>query len=200
MSFIAQSVIHLPHNRRRFVAISAIAISILAAIALANASGQGQSEWVTLHPLAPGATIHSSDIAQVDATLGSSSKGYYPASARIVGNVVTRPIGQSEFIPLNALTQSGVASDYRELPIGIGRNDLPADLSAGDRVDLYSIPKEATQAPQLVATSIHVQSVDSRSKDFGGTVGVLFLLHERDIPNVMNSISTGRIVVVRNAL
>ena len=87
----------------------------------------------------------------------------------------------------------------RQLPLGIARSDLPADLVAGDRVDLYEVPKDANGAPGLVAAGIRVQNVDNKSRDLGGAVTVLFLLHEKDILAIMDSLVTGRIVVVRNA-
>lgn len=191
--FIAQ-------NSRRLIAIAAIALSLLAALGLASASHTSTPIWVAAHQLVPGSVIGPADISRVNANLGSAAKGYYAGSAKLIGNTVTRSVGASEFIPLNALAQAGSASDYRHLPIGIARSDLPADLLPGQRVDLYSIPKDASQAPSIVATGIHVQSVDSKSRDLGGALTVLFLLHEKEIMAVMDALTSGRIVVVRNAL
>jgi len=190
----------IARNNRRIVAIGAIAISLLAAIGLATASQSATPMWVATHPLAPGAVISAADIARIDATLGSSQQNYYRASSRVIGNVVTRSIGLHEFIPLNAIAQVGAISDYRQLPIGIAKSDLPSDLGSGDRVDLYSIPKDPGKEPELVAGNVHIQTVDNKSRDLGGAVTVLFLVHEREIMPIINSLTTGRIVVVRNAL
>lgn len=190
----------LSRNGRRVVAIGAITISLIAAIGLAGASSSSTSVWIARHPLAPGAVLTAADITSLDVTLGSSQKNYYLSTARILGNVVTRPVGTYEFIPLNALAQAGASSDYRQLPIGIAKSDLPADLLAGDRVDLYSVPKDPGKATELVATGIRIQGVDNKSRDLGGAVSVLFLLHEKEIMPIMDSLTTGRIVVVRNAL
>ena len=187
-------------NSRRVIAIAAITISLFAALGLAAASNSSTSIWIASHSLAPGAIIKASDITHIDATLGSSQKNYYGASLKIIGNVVTRPVGAFEFIPLNALAQAGSSSDYRQLPLGVAKSDLPADLAPGDRVDLYTVPKDAGQSPSIVATGIRIQNIDSRSRDLGGAVSVLFLLHEREIMPIIDSLTTGRIVVVRNAL
>jgi hypothetical protein len=144
--------------------------------------------------------ISASDITRIEATLGSSSKKYYSATSRLIGNVVTRPVGANEFIPQIALAQAGAATDMRQLPMGIAKSDLPADLGAGDRVDLYGIPKDAGSAPSIVVSDIRVQSVDNKSRDLGGAVTVLFLLHQRDLLSIMDALSAGRIVVVRHAL
>jgi hypothetical protein len=144
--------------------------------------------------------ISASDITRIEATLGISSKKYYSGSARLIGNVVTRPVGANEFIPQIALAQAGAATDMRQLPMGIAKSDLPADLGAGDRVDLYGIPKDAGSAPSIVVSDIRVQSVDNKSRDLGGAVTVLFLLHQRDLLSIMDALSAGRIVVVRHAL
>jgi hypothetical protein len=194
----------LPHfiaaNSRRLIAIGAIAISLIAALGLATASQSSSQIWAASHLLAPGSLIGPSDIVRIDANLGTSAKNYYSGKAKLIGNTVRRPVGPSEFIPLNAIAQAGSVSDYRQLPLGIGRSDLPSDLAPGERVDLYSIPKDVGSAPSLVATGIHVQSVDSKSRDLGGAVTVLFLLHEKEIAAVIDSLTSGRILVVRNAL
>jgi hypothetical protein len=191
--FIAQ-------NSRRIIAIAAITLSLLAALGLASASQSRTPLWVAAHQLAPGSIIGQADITRVSADLGPAAKGYYAGSATLIGNTVTRSVGAAEFIPLNALAQPGSATDYRHLPLGIARSDLPGDLASGQRVDLYSIPKDPGQAPAIVASGIHVQSVDNKSRDLGGAVTVLFLLHEKEIMAVMDALTTGRIVVVRNAL
>jgi hypothetical protein len=190
----------IAHNSKRIIAISAIAISLLAAVTLAGVSQSSASIWAAAHQLASGTVITAADITRVDATLGRSSKGYYPSSSRLIGNVVTRPIGTLEFIPLNALAQPGSTSDFREMPLGIAKSDLPTDLAPGERVDLYSIPKDAGAQTELVAVDIHIKNVDNRSRDLGGAVSVLFLLHEKEIMAVMDSLTSGRVVVVRHAL
>jgi regulator of RNase E activity RraA len=86
------------------------------------------------------------------------------------------------------------------MPLGIAKSDLPADLAPGERVDLYSIPKDAGAQTELVAVDIHIKNVDNRSRDLGGAVSVLFLLHEKEIMAVMDSLTSGRVVVVRHAL
>jgi regulator of RNase E activity RraA len=52
----------------------------------------------------------------------------------------------------------------------------------------------------MVASGIHIQSVDNKSRDLGGAITVLFLLHEKEIAAVIDSLTSGRILVVRNAL
>ena len=190
----------IDRHGRRIIAIGAIALSLLAAIGLATASQPDTSLWITSHPLAPGSIISAADITRIDATLGSSERNYYLASSHIIGNVVVRPIGPHEFIPLNAIAQAGAATDYRQLPLGIAKSDLPADLVPGDRVDLYSIPKDAGKASEIVARRIHIQGVDNKSRDLGGAVTVLFLLHDGEIAPIIDSLTTGRILVVRYAL
>jgi hypothetical protein len=98
--------------------------------------------------------------------LGRSLKNYYSGISKIIGNVVTRTIGVHEFIPLNAIAQAGSVSDYRQLPLGIAKSDLPVDLWAGDRVDLYMLPRDSGKAPELVASNIRIQSVDNKVSRF----------------------------------
>jgi len=188
------------HNSRRVIAIGAIFLSILGAIGLAAASQSSTPIWVATHQLAPGALIAAGDITQVEATLGSSASNYYRGSRTLIGKVVSRAVSPLEFIPLNALTEVGAASDYRELPLGIAKSDLPVDLASGERVDLYQIPRDPGKLPTKVATDIRIKKVDNKSRDLGGSVSVLFLLHEKEITAIMDSLIASRIVVVRNAL
>jgi hypothetical protein len=190
----------ITRNSRRVWAICAIALSLVAALTLATVTTSTTTIWVTTHQIAPGVVLSTADITKVGASLGGVQSHYYSSTARIIGNVVTRPIGGGEFIPLNALAQAGSVSDYRQLPIGIAKSDLPSDLAPGDRVDLYSVPKDSGGQPTIVATGIRVQGVDNKSRDLGGAVSVLFLLHEREVMPVVDSLISGRIVVVRNAL
>jgi len=194
----------LPHffaqHSRRIIAIGAIALSLIGVIGLTSATQTSVPIWAATHELAPGLVIGASDITRIEATLGSAATKYYSATSRLIGNVVTRPVGANEFIPQIALAQAGAATDMRQLPMGIAKSDLPADLGAGDRVDLYGIPKDVGAAPSIVVADIRVQSVDNKSRDLGGAVTVLFLLHQRDLLSIMDALSAGRIVVVRHAL
>jgi len=194
----------LPHffaqHSRRIFAIGAIALSLIGVIGLTSATHTSVPIWAATHELAPGSVIGASDITRIEATLGSAATKYYSAASRLIGNVVTRPVGANEFIPQIALAQAGAATDMRQLPMGIAKSDLPADLGAGDRVDLYGIPKDVGAAPSIVVADIRVQSVDNKSRDLGGAVTVLFLLHQRDLLSIMDALSAGRIVVVRHAL
>jgi len=190
----------IQRNSRRLFASCAIVISIIAALSLAGISQSSTPVWIASHPLAPGSVLSRSDITHAHASLGPLAKNYYTGDAKIIGNVVTRQIGGGELIPLNAIAQVGTVSDFRQLPIGIARSDLPGDLTAGDRVDLYAIPRDPGKLPELVANNIRIQGVDLKSRDLGGAITVLFLVHEREVMAIVDSLTSGRIVVVRNAL
>ena len=75
----------------------------------------------------------------------------------------------------------------------------------GQRVDIYSLPNEdlitsRTEQTELVLTELSVESIDSKSREMGGAVGIVLKIPERDVLKLLASLNSSRIVVVRSAL
>ena len=91
------------------------------------------------------------------------------------------------------------------MPLEISRNDLPNDLLPGQRVDIYSLPTEnlnaaKTQPTELVLTELSVESIDSKSREMGGAIGIVLKIPEPDVLKLLACLNSSRIVVVRSAL
>ena len=104
-----------------------------------------------------------------------------------------------KLLPLNAIGVSAQASNLRELSLGILNSDLPADLSVGDLVDIYLVPRDPQSQSEKVATKLLVVGVDSRSRNLGGSINVLLSIKEADVLNVTDALTLGRLLVGRNA-
>ncbi len=190
----------IQRNSKRLIGFGLLAVSIIAALVLASAGQSKDRYWVANHTISIGDVIAAQDISLANADLGTAAIRYYPNTSLLVGEVAQRSISQGEWIPKDSLVQRGASQTTRQLPIGIGRSDLPADLGRGDLVDLYWIPKDVKEPSNLIVSGIRVFGVDLKSRDLGGLVNVIFSIEQREILNVTDAIGTGRIVVVRNAL
>lgn len=78
------------------------------------------------------------------------------------------------------------------------------DLSRGSIVDIYALPNEVSQSAgrvdstHLVASEISVVSVDQKSKDLGGSVGVVISLPISEVVLVLGEVPLHRIVLVKH--
>jgi hypothetical protein len=91
------------------------------------------------------------------------------------------------------------------VPLKIARNDLPNDLTSGQSVDIYSLPQNdlnstKSRKTDLISISVVVESIDLKSKDMGGDIGIVLKIPERDVIYLLEAINQSRIVVVRNEI
>ena len=87
----------------------------------------------------------------------------------------------------------------------IARNDLPNDLTSGQSVDIYSLPEndlnlDKARKTELISIGVLVESVDPKSKDMGGDIGIVLKIPENDVIYLLASLNKSRIVVVRNEI
>ncbi|CAB4692600.1 unannotated protein [freshwater metagenome] len=83
----------------------------------------------------------------------------------------------------------------KSVPLRIARNDLPSDLLSGQIVDVYYLPKG-----DLICEGVSVESIDQKSKDMGGEIGIVLKIPEFDVVNLLSALKDSRIVVVRSAI
>ena len=90
------------------------------------------------------------------------------------------------------------------MPLQVSTNDLPADLMAGESVDIYSLPLQSnisqdTFQVSQVEEDIVVESLDSKSQSLGGAIGVVLRLKEDRVITLFAQTARSRIVLVRSA-
>ena len=63
--------------------------------------------------------------------------------------------------------------------------------------DLNSTKSRKTE---LISISVVVESIDLKSKDMGGDIGIVLKIPERDVIYLLEALNQSRIVVVRNEI
>ena len=86
-----------------------------------------------------------------------------------------------------------------------GRNDLPNDLTSGQVVDIYYLPQanlNSTKAArtELISEAVLVESIDQKSKDMGGEIGIVLKIPEFEVMKLLAALNNSRVVVVRSAI
>ena len=87
----------------------------------------------------------------------------------------------------------------------IARSDLPNDLSSGQSVDIYSLPQDdlnsiKSRKTELISIGVAVESIDLKSREMGGDIGIVLKIPERDVIYLLSALNQSRIVVVRNEI
>jgi hypothetical protein len=86
----------------------------------------------------------------------------------------------------------------------VARNDLPNDLSPGQSVDIYYLPmpdlnSQKIRKTELISQGVIVESIDIKSKDMGGDIGIVLKIPEPEVMNLLSTLNNSRILVVRDA-
>jgi len=189
---------------RAFLGAAIIALSFLAAIAISSAANRSVEVWSLKIAQPAGVQISGAALQKVKVYLPDNLARYFSARENIVGRILTAGVGAGELIPRTSVALAGHSLTFRQVPIKIGKVDLPSDLQGNDLVDLYLLPSsssktsDASGGAELVARAIRVISVDNRARDLGGDVGLLCSMDEGNISAFLSAYSRGRIVVVRH--
>ncbi len=194
--------INLQVHSRRYIALGLILISLFAAMTIASESNRTVHIWAAKHALVPGEILTVNDLQVNKVLLPENSSRYLDASAKIESSFVVRAVGSGELIPVAALTRSEQSARLRGVPIAINRNDLPADLSVGESINIYSLPiknqSSAATPVTEIAHGVSVASIDNASKSLGGSIGIVVRLSDADVAALLTADALNRLVAVRN--
>ncbi|MEI8065890.1 MAG: SAF domain-containing protein [Actinomycetes bacterium] len=179
-----------------------IALSLLAAIAISSAANRATWVWSAARDLSAGHTIAATDLKAVKVNLYDSGGKYLSSGSPVLGWHLTRSIQMGELIPGVALSRQGATVTTQSLPLRVSRPDMPIDLAPGQRVDLYALSPTTAQAtfdPLLAFANATIESVDQKSKDLGGDIGIVVAIPKSAMLQVVGAIASARVLVVRNA-
>jgi hypothetical protein len=190
---------------KTYFAIGLLALSLFAAFAITGQANKSVKVWTASKDLAAGDVIKISSTSLVKVFLPVNSSQYLNEKSKIVDLVVTRRILKGELIPNSALSAAYDGESNRSVPLKIERNDLPNDLVSGQSVDIYSLPQEGVNSSkstktELISTDVVVESIDLKSKEMGGEIGIVLKIPERDVIYLLSAINQSRIVVVRSEI
>ncbi len=190
---------------KTYFAIGLLVISLLAAFAITGKANRSVSVWSANGNLASGDLVTSKNIKEIKVFLPTSAARYFSGSSKIINLVTTRGVSNGELIPTSALTKNFRGERIRSVPLKIARNDLPGDLLSGQSVDIYLLPlpdlnSQKNRQTELISEGVDVESIDIKSKDMGGDIGIVLKIPESDVMSLLSTLNNSRIVVVRNAL
>ena len=198
---MAYSQSFIQQHSRKLIGVGIILVALIAASGLAGQADTSVSMWGAKYSLSSGATIKAADLKVVKVSLGDQAPKYFSNKAKLVGNYLTKNLAEGELIPVSAVTKTSSGVTLKQIPLGIGKSDLPSNLHVGDLVDLYSLPtKDPKASTTLVTSKIRVAAIDSQSQNMGGVVNLLLSVEKEFILDITDAIQIGRIVVVRNAI
>ena len=151
------------------------------------------------NPIPASAKITLNSVQLIEVNLSTDSNHFVGSADQVVGRFASRALQPGDLVTVNDLLAQPGSSDATFLPVGIGVNDLPLDLSVGDRVDIYVIPKDQTALPALVARHIAVQNIDQKSRALGGSVGVSLITGATVTSLIVTAEAQGRLVLARDS-
>ena len=128
---------------------------------------------------------------------------YWPATEPITaGLTAARDLASGELLPKVGVEVAD-GGEIRVVTLPILRNQMPADLAVGDRVDVYVVARgasgEPAGQPELVLRNAIVAAVDNDSGTFGGTsleIGVALSLPEPQVGDVLDAQARGTLTLV----
>ena len=186
-------------NLRRIAAIGGLLLSLIAVSILLN-TGPKTSVWMIVNPVANGSKITAKDVELVRANLTTDSNHFEGSSSSVIGQYATRLLHIGDLIAVTDVNHTGENNLTSFLPIGIAVNDLPLDLTIGDLVDIYVIPKDQSILPALIAHRVVIQSVDQKSRSLGGNVSVSVDATASVTAIIVTAESQGRLVLARDSI
>jgi hypothetical protein len=190
---------------RTYFAVGLLALSLFAAFAITGQANKSVKVWAATKDLVAGDVIKVGSASSVKVFLPMNSTSYLDVNSKIMDLVVTRRILKGELLPASALSAIYEGESMRSVPLKIERNDLPNDLGSGQSVDIYSLPQEGVNSikstkTELISIGVVVESIDLKSMEMGGEIGIVLKIPERDVIYLLSAINQSRIVVVRNEI
>lgn len=189
----------IQRNFRRIVATGGILLSLVALSILLNKSPQ-DTVWMVAKAIPSGAKITATDVRQIKADLAVDSIHFLRSTDLVIGKYATRSLHPGDLIAVIDLSPETSNPTANFLPIGVAVNDLSGDLSVGDLVDIYIIPKDPTTLPAVVAHRVAISSIDQKSRSLGGNVAVTLSTTASIATVIVTAEAQGRLVLARDPI
>ncbi len=190
---------------KTYFAIGLLLLSLFAAFAITGKANRSVSVWSASKDLVAGDVINRANIEKMKVFLPSNASRYLSVSSKIIDLTATRRILSGELIPTSAVSAKYSGISIRSVPMKIARNDLPSDLSPGQSVDIYYLPlpdlnSQKARKTELISEGVLVESIDIKSRDMGGDIGIVLKIPEPDVLTLLTTLNNSRILVVRDAI
>jgi len=197
----------LPRRRwrdpRLLVGVLLVVTSVIAMAVVMRAADNTVAVWSVSDDLPSGSPVTEDDVQALRVQLPDIGPYLLVDNGIPQDMVAARDFTEGELLTLAGLHRAGDPDGVRVVTLPVLRNQMPADLAVGDRVDVYVVERgsagEPSGAPRLVLGRAVVADVDNDSGAFGGSsleAGVALSVPEDEVAAVVNAQARGTVTLV----
>jgi len=187
---------------RLVIGVLLVMASALGVLWVVSAADDRVMVWAAHTDIAAGSPVTADRVVSVAVQVPEVS-AYWPADQPLpAGVVATHDLASGELLS-RAGVEPADAAGIRVVTLPVLRNQMPADLDVGGRVDIYVVERAASGVPggppELVLRDAIVASVDDGSGAFGGTsleTGVAVSVPEDQVPDLLDAQARGTLTLV----
>jgi hypothetical protein len=127
---------------RLWIGVAIVAASVFVGALVLGTSDDTVPVWAAADTMGAGHVLTAGDLTvrRVRFADASDADLYYPADEQLPADLrLQREIGAGELLPRGAVASAG-AGQVRQVPISVAPDQVPGEVSAGARVDVYLRP------------------------------------------------------------
>ncbi|KHL16414.1 hypothetical protein CLV56_2802 [Mumia flava] len=184
--------------------IALVAVAAVLGALLVTSVADTTTVWTVRTDVRAGQPVSETVLEPTEARLPDGSLGSYALASEDLSAdteaVWAHAMPAGSLVPRSAVT-SVEASEAAELPVPVAAGSMPADLAAGDRVDVWVAPHSGERGPaRRVLRDVVVASVgepDAFSGDPAGHVLVDVPSSRDTLAGAIGALGDGRVTLVR---
>jgi len=180
-----------------------VVTSVITMAWVIGASDDTIAVWSVSDDLPSGSPVTEDDVRVVRVQLPDIGPYLLADGAIPQDMVAVRDFAAGELLTSVGLDRAGDPDAVRVVTLPVLRNQMPADLAVGDRVDVYVVERgsagEPEGTPKLVLARAVVADVDNESGAFGGTsleTGVALSVVRDEVAAVVDAQARGTLTLV----
>lgn len=188
---------------RLVLGLALILVSVVAVMVTVRLSDDSVAVWAVRDDVVAGTVITPEHLVAVPVRVPDLTPYVLASSPLPMGVEAGRDFAAGELLTEVALRSPDDPQDVRVVTLPVLRNQMPAELGAGDRVDVYVVERdtggEPAGPPRLVLPGVAVASVDAEGGAFGGTsleVGVALSVPDDDVAALVAAQARGTLTLV----
>lgn len=154
-------------DTRLVLGVLMVLVSVVVGARLLAGADRSQSVWVAARDLPAGARLAAGDVRPGEVRLFDNGERYLAAAGDPpVGYLLARGVGADELLARDSLVLPEDAREpLREVSVPVDARHLPADLTAGELVDVYFTPGEQQGADAPEPTAQDADRAESGGAD-----------------------------------
>lgn len=175
-----------------------VVVSVILGTFIVGSADDRVMVWSVRHDLAAGSVVNADDLAAVPVALDQAQRYVGADDSAIVGRRLARAIGRDELVAISAVGSSD--ADSRLITVPVEPVHAPTDLAHGDRVDVYSSPRDAATAggsSRLVLMNALVSQLSTDVDTARGELAVVLDVRADQAAAVVTAARTGVLDLVR---